>query len=79
MENLGKQLNLSAEDMAELILDTMGEIIKEKVDELLYQINSHPVYTIEELLQGKKIKPKLINIIGGPAKALSPPILEKKI
>ena len=77
MENLGKQLNLSAENMAKLILDTMGNIIKDKVNELLYRINSQPVYTIEELLYGKKIEPKLINIIGGPAKALSP-ILEEK-
>ena len=77
MENLGKQLNLSAENMAKLILDTMADIIKDKVNELLYRINSQPVYTIEELLYGKKIEPKLINIIGGPAKALSP-ILEEK-
>ena len=77
MENLGKQLNLSAENMAKLILDTMGNIIKDKVNELLYRINSQPVYTIEELLYGKKIEPKLINIIGGPTKALSP-ILEEK-
>lgn len=77
MESLGKQLNLSADDVANLILDTMGDMIKEKVDELLHKINSQPVYTIKELLHGKKIQPKLINIIGGPAKALSPILKEK--
>ena len=77
IENLGEQLNLSAEDMAKLILNTMGDMIKDKIDKLLHRINSQPVYTIEELLHGKKITPKLINIIGGPAKALSP-ILEEK-
>jgi len=55
----------------------MAEMIKVKVDELLTEINSKPVYTIKELLYGKKIEPKVINIIGAPAKALAP-TLEKK-
>lgn len=77
IKDLGKKLNLSPRDMATYILDTMANIIKVKVNKLLYQINSQPVYTIEELLYGDKIKPKLINIIGGPAKVLAP-IIEKK-
>lgn len=77
MTLLGKELNLSAEDTAKLILSTMGDIIKNKVDELLNEINSRPVYTVKELLYGKKIKPKLINIIGGPSKVLAP-VLEEK-
>lgn len=77
MTLLGKELNLSAKDMAKLILSTMGDIIKNKVDELLHEINSRPVYTVKELLYGKKIKPKLINIIGGPSKVLAP-VLEEK-
>lgn len=77
MNMLGAQLNLSAEQVAEKIMDIMADMIKEKVDDLLYEINSHPVYTVKELLYGKKIEPKLINIIGGPAKVLTP-FLEKK-
>ncbi|MDP9750572.1 hydantoinase/oxoprolinase family protein [Thermoanaerobacter pentosaceus] len=77
MTLLGKELNLSAKDMAKLILSTMGDIIKNKVDELLHEINSRPVYTVKELLYGKRIKPKLINIIGGPSKVLAP-VLEEK-
>jgi N-methylhydantoinase A/oxoprolinase/acetone carboxylase beta subunit len=76
MELLGKQLNISAKEVAELILNTMAHIIKKKTDELLLEINSKPVYTVRELLHGKKIKPKTINIIGGPANVLAP-ILEK--
>lgn len=74
---LGKQLGLSAEDMAKAILSAMADIIKTKVDSLLDEINSQPVYTIKELLHGKKIEPQLINIIGGPAKALKPILSEK--
>ncbi|SHD77843.1 hydantoinase/oxoprolinase family protein [Schnuerera ultunensis] len=77
MATLGTKLNITPKDMAKLILENMGDIIKDKVDELLYVINSQPVYTVKELLYGKKIEPKLINIIGGPANVLAS-ILEKK-
>lgn len=77
MKNLGDKLGLSGQDTANLILDIMGDTIKLNVDKLLNKINSKPVYTVKEVLYGRKIKPKLINIIGGPAKSLSP-ILERK-
>jgi len=77
MKLLSKELNLSIKDTAQKILDTMGDMIKNEVDRLLAQINSKPVYTVKELLYGKKIKPQLINMIGGPAKFMQP-ILEKK-
>lgn len=77
MKLLGKAFNLNAEEMASEILNTMAKNIKEKVDELLSSINSKPVYTIKELLKDQKNKPKLIHIIGGPAKVLAP-ILEKE-
>ncbi|NLY08808.1 MAG: hydantoinase/oxoprolinase family protein, partial [Tissierellia bacterium] len=76
MELLGKELNITSKEVGELILNSMSDIIKKKTDELLLEINSKPVYTVKELLHGKKIKPKTINIIGGPANVLSP-ILEK--
>jgi len=77
MKEIGQILNLSAESAAEKVLDTMADMIKCKVDELLDDINSHPVYTVKELLYGKKVKPQLIQAIGGPAKALAP-VLEEK-
>lgn len=76
MEQLGKELNMAPEKVGERILYTMADMIKKKTDNLLLEINSKPVYTIKELLHGKKIEPKIINIIGGPANVLSP-ILEK--
>ena len=77
MKDLSEKLTMPWEDTAQTILDTMGDMIKQTVDELLNKINSKPVYTVKELLYGKKIKPQLVNIIGGPAKLLQP-ILEKK-
>jgi len=70
------KLRLSAQETANIVLEKMGKIIKEYVDGLLAEINNKPVYTIRELLYGKKLDPKLINVIGGPAKILAP-ILEK--
>lgn len=77
MKILGKRLGVSPEDAAKKVLNTMADIIKNEVDKLLNNINSRPVYTVKELLYGKKIKPKVINIIGGPAKALAS-VLEEK-
>lgn len=78
MESLGQELKLSAREMAGLVLETMADMIGNKLDELLELINSQPVYTIEELLHGEEIRPKLLNIIGGPAKVLAP-LLEEKL
>ena len=75
---LGKELDLSCQETARLILKTMGQIIREKIQSLLNEINSQPVYTIKELLYGKKLNPQLINIIGGPAKILAA-ILEEEM
>lgn len=76
MELLGIKLNLAPEDIADLIIKKMAQVIKEKTDELLLEINAKPVYTIKELLHGKKIKPKSISLIGGPANILRS-VLEK--
>lgn len=77
MELLADKLNIKAKEVAERILTTMAEIIKKKTDQLLIKINSKPVYTIGELLHGKKVKPKNLYLIGGPARVLSP-LLEKQ-
>lgn len=77
MSKLGKELGLPGREVAELILSTMGDTIKTTVDRLLEEINSKPVYTVKEVLYGKRVKPNYINIIGGPAKSLAP-ILEDK-
>lgn len=77
MMRLAEQLALACEDVPQLILDTMASMIKRRVDALLKEINSKPVYTVEEVLYGKKLQLEKINIIGGPAKHLGP-ILAKK-
>lgn len=77
MNQVANGFNMTAENAANKVLDVMGNMIKNEVDNLLYEINSHPVYTVRELLYGKKIKPQVINVIGGPAKMLQPTLEEK--
>ena len=45
--------------------------INDEISRLLLEINQKPVYTIHEMIEGKKIVPKKTYIIGGPAAALA--------
>jgi N-methylhydantoinase A/oxoprolinase/acetone carboxylase beta subunit len=45
--------------------------IRAAVLELTREINDRPVYTIYELLEGKRLKPETVYVMGGPAKAMS--------
>ncbi|MDY0290440.1 MAG: hydantoinase/oxoprolinase family protein [Sphaerochaeta sp.] len=76
MEALGAKVSLQATEVATLVLATMVTQIKEKSEALLLGINSKPIYTIKELLHGKKVTPKAVHIIGGPAEALAPLLQE---
>lgn len=71
IKELSDKLKIPPKEVAQLVLDTMASMIKQKTDELLLEINSKPIYTIKELLYGKKLEPKSIIIIGGPASVLS--------
>lgn len=77
ISSLADKLDLDLKETAESILHQMAEMIQNKVEDLLVEVNSQPVYTIEELLDGKIILPKRVHLIGGPAKVLAPIIEEK--
>jgi len=47
------------------------ERITTAVRELVHEINEKPVYTISELLKGKRIEPKKVYVMGGPAQAFA--------
>ncbi len=76
MSKLGHELSIPRQEIASLILETIAQTIKDKVNTLLEEINSKPVYTVKEVLHGKQLTLDHINIVGGPAKHLAP-ILEK--
>ena len=72
MKELGCRLGLSPQDTARKIEEQFVDTITRSVHELLEDINARPVYTIQELLFGKRVSPAVLSVIGGPAKAVSP-------
>ena len=45
--------------------------IATQVREVVTEVNNEPVYTIHELLEGKRLNPKLLYLVGGPAQAMA--------
>ena len=71
MEILSSEINLDVVTFSQNVLEKCSEFIFSTVQVLLEKINSKPLYTVKEVLEGKKLQPKEIKIIGGPAKILS--------
>ena len=63
---------LSARECAEQAVSLAMDILKKKVDAFLAAINARPVYTIQEILEDRLVRPASIQVIGGPAVAMSP-------
>jgi len=69
IKKLSEKNKLSPSDVASKAIDFSVKKIKTEIDRLLFEVNQKPVYTVHEMFQGRKIAPKKIYIIGGPAKA----------
>ncbi len=67
LENIARQLDLTLEDTAMKIFDLACKTILKAAGAMLDRINSKPVYTIHDLLEGHMVKPKKILVLGGPA------------
>lgn len=63
---------LSARECAEQAVSLAMDTLKKKVDAFLAAINARPVYTIQEILEDRVVRPTSIQVIGGPAVAMSP-------
>ncbi len=74
MKQLAAELKKIPEEVAKDVLDLACTLIVDKIRSMLAEINSKPVYTIHELLEGRKIEPQEILVVGGPA-----PFMAKRI
>ncbi|MFH2060125.1 MAG: hydantoinase/oxoprolinase family protein [Pseudomonadota bacterium] len=74
IHTIATQLGLTDIDAAEKIFKTCCNIILKKTFEMVDALNSQPVYTVHEFLEGYKISPSKILLLGGPA-----PYFAKKI
>lgn len=61
------QLGVSLEETANRIFDQACRIIIDAADHMIRDINSKPVYTVQELLENYQVKPREILVLGGPA------------
>ncbi|MBF0204325.1 MAG: hydantoinase/oxoprolinase family protein [Desulfamplus sp.] len=71
LSGLADQLHLSIHETAEKILNQTCTTIVKLANQMVEQINSKPVYTVHEFLEGYQIKPSHILLLGGPAAYLA--------
>jgi N-methylhydantoinase A/oxoprolinase/acetone carboxylase beta subunit len=62
--------SISPEVLAAQAVEAAAEAIFKATRELLDEVNDKPVYTIHELLEGRRVVPKRVYLMGGPANAM---------
>src|SRR5690606_19258618 len=67
MEGLAAELKQTPQQVAQTVIDSMCASIAAKVKQMIGEVNSKPVYTIHELLEGKTLNPQQLIAVGGPA------------
>jgi N-methylhydantoinase A/oxoprolinase/acetone carboxylase beta subunit len=67
LEPLAAQLGGSVKALAAEIIDATCKRIVSTARQLIYRINSKPVYTVHELQEGYFVEPQSIYVLGGPA------------
>lgn len=70
--DLAAQLQISEKEVATSIVELACQKIKQETEIILKHINERPVYTVHEVLEYKKVCPKNIYLMGGPAQILAP-------
>ncbi|WP_022667284.1 hydantoinase/oxoprolinase family protein [Desulfospira joergensenii] len=76
IHEIAEQLGLTDLEAAEMIFKRCCSIILKKTFEMIDQINSKPVYTVHEFLEGYKLSPEKILILGGPSEYFAKKIEE---
>ncbi|NLZ18226.1 MAG: hydantoinase/oxoprolinase family protein [Desulfobulbaceae bacterium] len=74
---LAQEKNMEPEALAQTALQAAASAIDTAVQDLIEQVNSKPVYTIHEILEERRITPRQLVLIGGPAAVFQPLLQEK--
>ncbi len=74
MTALAHAHNVDIQTLAQDIVDTACEHIKEGIEAFLHRINGHPVYTLAQLLEEHSVRPRHVYFVGGPAHVLRKPM-----
>jgi len=67
LAGLAGELGLTIHATAESIFNRTCEKILEQAWKMIDRINSQPVYTVHEMLEGHSVQPEKILVLGGPA------------
>ena len=65
------KMRLSVEAAARAVFEKTCRDIAAAVGAMVEEVNNKPVYTIHELLEGKKLEPSRLYVVGGPAGAVA--------
>lgn len=65
-------LNCTIIEAARAVVEETCRKIADHVRAVIDEINNQPVYTIHEILEGKKLNPRMLYVVGGPAAPLAP-------
>ncbi len=68
---LASGLGITAEELSGAAAAYAVERIAREAEEMVKDINNRPVYTIHEMIEGKKIVPEKVFAMGGPAASFS--------
>jgi len=71
------QHSIAPEVLARQAVAAAAEAIHAATRELLAEINDKPVYTIHELLEGRRVAPGRVYLMGGPAKAMQEAVRQR--
>ncbi|MFH1885364.1 MAG: hydantoinase/oxoprolinase family protein [Pseudomonadota bacterium] len=78
MEKIGGPRGWDADTTATQILEQMARNLAISAKAFVHHVNSRPVYTIYEVIEGSTITPDGVVVLGGPAAHLAP-FLEKAL
>jgi len=67
LEPLAREMGITAEQAAERICQAACELFLDSAAQMVEAINSKPVYTVHEVLEGRRLQPSHMLVLGGPA------------
>lgn len=65
------KMGCSVDEAAQAIFERACRNIAATVTDMIAEVNNQPVYTIHEILEGKKIAPRALYVVGGPAEPMA--------
>jgi hypothetical protein len=65
--SIAKKLNLPVETLAKNVFELTCQNIWSAAQAFLQRINSKPVYTVHEMMEGYQVQPATMLVLGGPA------------